>query len=153
MTEVLFAASVAFVGYVIYVLIDEQVKSAKTVVVRHDPEMPTVNATPPAAIASAKPPESSVVAITTKPADSGVKPTKPMPTPSPISRDVTHLVGVSAGTIWTYLKSNGPISVAKMAKELSEDNKMLQRSIGWLAQENKITLDTVGRVETIGLKD
>lgn len=152
MTEVLFAASLAFVSYAIYVLIDEQVKSAKTAAGRPIPEaFAAIERSPaPAYIKTASPP---VTATTTKPEIAGGKATKPMPTPSPISRDVTHLVGESAGSLWTYLKSNGPISVAKMVKELSGDNKMLQRSIGWLAQENKITLDTVGRVETIGLKD
>ena len=43
-------------------------------------------------------------------------------------------------------------SVAKLVRELPEEEKIIQRSIGWLAQEGKITLDTVDRVETIALK-
>lgn len=62
-------------------------------------------------------------------------------------------VGSTAGSIWHYLTENGATSVAKMLRELSEEEKIIQRSIGWLAQEGKITLDTSGRVETIALKE
>jgi Winged helix-turn-helix domain (DUF2582) len=60
-------------------------------------------------------------------------------------------VGLTAGSIWHYLSNNGSTSVAKMVRELPEEEKIIQRSIGWLAQEGKITLDTIDRVETIGL--
>lgn len=60
-------------------------------------------------------------------------------------------VGLTAGTVWHYLSANGATSVAKMLKEVQEDEKIVQRSIGWLAQEGKITLDTIDRVETIAL--
>lgn len=62
-------------------------------------------------------------------------------------------VGLTAGSIWHSLNNNGSSSVAKLIRELPDDEKMIQRGIGWLAQEGKITLDTVDRVETIALKD
>ncbi|MGR9045242.1 MAG: winged helix-turn-helix domain-containing protein [Gammaproteobacteria bacterium] len=62
-------------------------------------------------------------------------------------------VGLTAGSIWHYLAENGATSVSKMVKELTEEEKVIQRSIGWLAQEGKITLDAVDRVETIALKE
>lgn len=43
--------------------------------------------------------------------------------------------------------------VAKLVRELNEEEKIIQRSIGWLAKEGKITLETVERVETIVLKE
>jgi predicted DNA-binding transcriptional regulator AlpA len=61
-------------------------------------------------------------------------------------------VGLTAGNIWHYLTENGATAVAKLVRELPEEEKIIQRSIGWLAQEGKITLDTVDRVETIALK-
>jgi len=61
-------------------------------------------------------------------------------------------VGLTAGNIWHYLTENGATPVAKLVRELPEEEKIIQRSIGWLAQEGKITLDTVDRVETIALK-
>jgi len=65
---------------------------------------------------------------------------------------IPEQVGLAAGSIWHYLAENGATSVAKLVKELSEEEKIIQRSIGWLAQEGKITLDTIDRVETIALK-
>jgi Winged helix-turn-helix domain (DUF2582) len=59
-------------------------------------------------------------------------------------------VGLTAGSIWHYLSENGASPVAKLVRELPEEEKVIQRSIGWLAQEGKITLDSIDRVETIG---
>ena len=62
-------------------------------------------------------------------------------------------VGLAAGSIWHYLAKNGATSVAKLVNALSEEEKIIQRSIGWLAREGKITLDVVNRVETLALKE
>lgn len=61
-------------------------------------------------------------------------------------------VGLTAGSIWHYLTENGSSSVANLIRELPEEEKIIQRSIGWLAQEDKITIDTIDRVETVALK-
>ena len=66
---------------------------------------------------------------------------------------MTEQVGLAAGSIWHYLAKNGATSVAKLVNELSEEEKIIQRSIGWLAQEGKITIDVVNRVETLALKE
>lgn len=60
-------------------------------------------------------------------------------------------VGLTAGDIWHYLDKNGAATVAKLVRDLPEEEKIIQRSIGWLAQEGKIALNTVDRVETISL--
>lgn len=66
---------------------------------------------------------------------------------------VSERVGLTAGSIWQYLSENGSTSVAKLVRDLPEEEKIIQRSIGWLAQEGKVTLDTIDKVETIGLTD
>jgi hypothetical protein len=66
---------------------------------------------------------------------------------------MSESVGLTAGSIWNYLAENGATSVAKLIKELAEEEKIIQRSIGWLAQEGKITLAVVNRIETIALKE
>ena len=65
---------------------------------------------------------------------------------------IPERVGLTAGSIWHYLAENGATPVAKLLRELTEEEKIIQRSIGWLAQEGKITLEAVDRVETIALK-
>ena len=64
---------------------------------------------------------------------------------------MSEKIGNVAGEIWRFLDANGPISVSKLAKELSVDEKSMQRAIGWLAQEGKISIDIVNRAETISL--
>lgn len=64
---------------------------------------------------------------------------------------VPERVGMTAGDIWHYLNKNGSTAVTKLVRELPEEEKIIQRSIGWLAQEGKITLDTIDRVEFIRL--
>ena len=76
----------------------------------------------------------------------------PKPVAAIPERTMPERVGVTAGSIWHYLAKNGATPVAKLVRELPEEEKIIQRSIGWLAQEGKITLDAVDRVETIGLK-
>lgn len=96
----------------------------------------------PAIVAEAAPkkPAAKAKAKPTKPAE--IKPELPM----------SERVGLTAGTIWHYLSGNGETSVAKLVKELPEEEKIVQRSIGWLAQEDKITIGIVDRIEVIALK-
>ena len=61
-------------------------------------------------------------------------------------------IGLTAGSIWHYLAENGATSVAKLVDALPETEEIIQRSIGWLAQEAKITLSVVEQVETIALQ-
>ncbi len=61
-------------------------------------------------------------------------------------------IGLTAGSIWHFLSENGATPVAKLVRELQEEEKVIHRSIGWLAQEGKITLDIIERTETIALK-
>lgn len=96
-----------------------------------------------------------------------VTPKKPSPDQTPLKKaqavapkpvaatpemTMPECVGLTAGSIWHYLAENGATPVAKLLRELTEEEKIIQRSIGWLAQEGKITLDAVDRVETIALK-
>ena len=65
----------------------------------------------------------------------------------------TERIGLTAGSIWHYLAEHGATQVAKLFRELTEEEKIIQRSIGWLAQEGKITIAIVNRAETIALKE
>ncbi len=91
---------------------------------------------------------SSVKTVPKKPEVTEAKPVLETPEVSAQAR-----AGLTAGSIWQYLNEHGSTSVAKLIKELPEEEKIIQRSIGWLAQEDKITLSIVDRAETIALKD
>ncbi|MDC9725798.1 MAG: winged helix-turn-helix domain-containing protein [Gammaproteobacteria bacterium] len=62
------------------------------------------------------------------------------------------LIGTAAGVVWSYLNINGASSVTKITKETDLDAKGVQRAIGWLASEGKLTIDMKGRTETVSLK-
>ena len=65
---------------------------------------------------------------------------------------MSNTVGNTAGKIWKYLEENGPTSIAKMTRETKIDEKNIQRGIGWLAQEGKVSIEILNRAETISLK-
>jgi hypothetical protein len=112
-------------------------------------------------VPKAKTEQPVVVAAETK----SIKPSKPAKSPikapvvvsSPVAEtaeiNLSERIGLTAGSIWHYLSENGASPVTKLVKALPEEEKIIQRSIGWLAQESKLTLDTIERVETINLID
>lgn len=65
---------------------------------------------------------------------------------------MSDLIGSAAGTVWKYLNLEGETSVSKLGKATSLDTKTLQRAIGWLAKEGKLTITLKGRTEMVALK-
>jgi len=63
-----------------------------------------------------------------------------------------NVIGTAAGVVWNYLDKNGESSVSKMIKETKLEAKVAQRALGWLANEDKLTIVIKGRTETIALK-
>lgn len=61
-------------------------------------------------------------------------------------------IGEAAGKIWHYLDKNGPSSITKVTSETGVGKNDIQRAIGWLAKEGKLTVEIKGRVETLSLK-
>ncbi len=121
-----------------------------------------IEATPEKAMPDVKA-EQPVAAVVTKaiPKKPSPAPKTPKKAPVEAAKPVVAMpemtmpeqVGLAAGSIWHYLADNGATSVAKLVNELSEEEKIIQRSIGWLAQEDKITLNVVNRGETLALKE
>ena len=65
---------------------------------------------------------------------------------------MSDIIATTAGTIWEYLDQHGPTTVAKLIRETEVNEKTIQRGIGWLAREDKVTIELVNRAETIALK-
>ncbi len=65
---------------------------------------------------------------------------------------MSESISRTAGVIWNYLDKNGPTTVSQLTRNINETDKLLQRSIGWLAREDKIVIETVNRAETLSLK-
>lgn len=61
-------------------------------------------------------------------------------------------IGTAAGKIWKFLDKNGASSLTKLVAETGLAKNDAQRAIGWLAKEDKLTIEMKGRVETLSLK-
>lgn len=62
------------------------------------------------------------------------------------------VIGEAAGTIWHYLEKNGDASVNKITTETGLGKNEVQRAIGWLLKEDKLSIENNGRTETLSLK-
>ncbi len=65
---------------------------------------------------------------------------------------MTKTIGTAAGKVWKFLETNESASVNKIANETGISKNDIQRAIGWLAREEKISIEQKGRTETISLK-
>jgi len=65
---------------------------------------------------------------------------------------MSHTIGAAAGIVWKYLDKNGPSSVNKVTTETGISKNDVQRAIGWLSKEDKLSIEMVGRTETLSLK-
>lgn len=65
---------------------------------------------------------------------------------------MSDAIGPAAGKIWHYLEQHGAASASRISKDTALDSKVLQRAIGWLAKEEKLSFETKGRNELISLK-
>ena len=63
-----------------------------------------------------------------------------------------NTIGDAAGKIWQYLDQNESASVTKITNETGINKNDVQRAIGWLLKEDKLSIEAVGRTETLSLK-
>ena len=63
-----------------------------------------------------------------------------------------NIIGDAAGKIWQYLDQNGAASVTKITNETGISKNDVQRAIGWLLKEDKLSIEVIGRTETLSLK-
>jgi len=73
-----------------------------------------------------------------------------MATAPPISH-VAH-IGETAGVVWTILKDNGPLSMAKLVKAVGGRRDVVMQALGWLAREDKIWIEENGRSRLVSLR-
>ncbi len=65
---------------------------------------------------------------------------------------MSNTIGDAAGVIWNYLDKNGPSSVNKVSTDTGINKNDVQRAIGWLSKEDKLSIEMIGRAETLSLK-
>jgi len=65
---------------------------------------------------------------------------------------MSNTIGEAAGIVWNYLDKNGASSVNKVTTETGLNKNDIHRAIGWLSKEDKLSIEMVGRAETLSLK-
>lgn len=68
-----------------------------------------------------------------------------------MSEDINETIGAAAGKVWQYLSDNGQASASRLSEEVGLDKNVVQRALGWLAREGKISLERKGRNEFVSL--
>ena len=61
-------------------------------------------------------------------------------------------IGTTAGRVWHVLHEQGAMSLTKLVKQLDLPRDLVMQAIGWLAREEKVTIDDA-RVKNISLRD
>jgi len=64
---------------------------------------------------------------------------------------VIDAIGKDAGTVWRYLDKHGEATATGLAKGTGLKQKQVDRALGWLAREGKITIEKGANKETVCL--
>ena len=73
-----------------------------------------------------------------------------MATAAPIS--CVACIGETAGEVWRILAEKGPLSMAKLVKAVGEPRDTVMQALGWLAREDKISIEEEGRSRIVSLR-
>jgi len=60
-------------------------------------------------------------------------------------------IGTAAGEIYRYIEGNGPQYLDDLRRKLFQDDDLLNRAIGWLGREAKISITLEDDREVISL--
>lgn len=66
--------------------------------------------------------------------------------------DFNAKIGETAGKVWQFLNQNGPASVNRLAQTTGQNNRDVNRAIGWLAREGKVAFVRTDRGECVRLQ-
>ena len=60
-------------------------------------------------------------------------------------------IGKTAGDLWHLLDEHGPIPLTRLIKQCDAPRDVTLQAIGWLAREEKISIDEEGRKKIVSL--
>ncbi|MCK9265795.1 winged helix-turn-helix domain-containing protein [bacterium] len=52
-------------------------------------------------------------------------------------------IGITAGEIWQYLEKYNNTTLSKVVEAVNKNKDIVMMSLGWLAREGHITVDTI----------
>ncbi len=62
-------------------------------------------------------------------------------------------IGETAGSVWSLLASDGPMPISKVIKQVDAPRDLVLQAVGWLAREDKISIDEGSRSRVISLRE
>lgn len=61
-------------------------------------------------------------------------------------------IGETAGVVWHTLNEKGPLTIAKLVKEIEAPRDVVMQALGWLAREEKLEIEEDGRTRVVSLR-
>jgi hypothetical protein len=61
-------------------------------------------------------------------------------------------IGDTAGLLWHYLHENGPRTLSQLAKEVDAPRDVIMQAVGWLAREDKVSIDESRGKKSVSLR-
>ncbi len=62
-------------------------------------------------------------------------------------------IGDTAGLVWHHLNENGPSTLSQLAKDVDAPRDVIMQAVGWLAREDKVSVDEARGKKTVSLRD
>ena len=69
-----------------------------------------------------------------------------------ISSSTLSLIGETAGVVWQVLHDRGPLTIAKLVKEVDAPRDVTMQALGWLAREDKVQIEEDARTRIVSLR-
>ena len=61
-------------------------------------------------------------------------------------------IGETAGQLWSLLEAEGPMKLTQLVKQIDAPRDTVMQAIGWLAREDKISIDKASRTLVVTLR-
>ncbi len=61
-------------------------------------------------------------------------------------------IGETAGQLWNLLELEGPMKITQLVKQADAPRDMVMQAIGWLAREEKISIEEKSRTRIVSLR-
>ena len=62
-------------------------------------------------------------------------------------------IGITAGEIWHYLDEHGKSTLSQIVQSIDTDKDRVLMSIGWLAREGHVIVESTGSDYQVSLRD
>lgn len=61
-------------------------------------------------------------------------------------------IGETAGHLWNLLDLEGPLKMTQLVKQADAPRDVVMQALGWLAREEKISIDEESRARIVSLR-